>query len=137
MPVAVFPCFLHRGKSISNGVQMPRNFMMIFYGPKGRQCALVAPRGCPEGGTTHQGVPGGPSVPWWVVPTSGTPRTASLLYKYHNIPETLEQATKYASSRRRFQNHQIQSRHHHGGVHHFHWCLSDDAGVVLCRPLGP
>ena len=39
----------------------------------------------------------------------GCPRTASLLYKYPNIPETLEQATKYSSSRRRVQNHQIQS----------------------------
>ena len=51
-------CFLQRRKSISNGVQMPRNFMEIFYGPKGRQWALVVPRGCPEGGTTHQGAPG-------------------------------------------------------------------------------
>ena len=31
---------------------------------------------------THQGAPGGPGAPWWVVPTSGAPRTASLLYKY-------------------------------------------------------
>ena len=38
-------CFLHRRKSISNGVQMPRNSMMIFYGPEERQWALVAPRG--------------------------------------------------------------------------------------------
>ena len=70
--------------------------------------------GCLEEGTTHQGAPGGPGAPWWVVPTSGAPRTASLLYKYHNIPETLEQALKYSSSRRRVQNHQIQSRHHLG-----------------------
>ena len=98
-----------------------------FYGPEGRQWALVAPGGCPEGGTTHQGAPGGPGAPWWVVPTSGAPRTASLLYKYPNIPETLGESTKINSSRRRVQNHQIQSRHHHGGVHHFHWCLSDDA----------
>ena len=45
--------------------------------------------------------------------------------------------TKYWSSRRRVQNHQIQSRHHHGGIHHFHWCLSDEAWVVHCRPTGP
>ena len=83
--------------------------------------------GCSEESTTHQGVPGGPGAPWWVVPTSGAPRTASLLYKYPNIPETLGESTKINSSRRRVQNHQIQSRHHHGGVHHFHWCLSDDA----------
>ena len=57
----------------------------------------------------------------------GAPRTAYLLYKYPNIPETLGESTKYSSSRRGVQNHQIQSRHHHGGVHHIHWCLSDDA----------
>ena len=106
---------------------MPRQFTMIFYGPEGRSWALVAPGGNPEEGTTHQGAPGGPSAPWGVVPPSGTLRTASLLYKYPNILETLGDSTKYSSSRRRVQNHQIQSRHHHGGVHHFHWCLSDDA----------
>ena len=52
---------------------MPRNFMMIFYGPKGSRWALVAPGGCPEGGTTNQGVLGGPDAHWWVVPTSGAP----------------------------------------------------------------
>ena len=61
---------------------MPRNFTEIFYGPEGRCWALVAPGGSLEEGTTHQGAPGGPGVPWWVVPTSGAPRTASLLYKY-------------------------------------------------------
>ena len=29
--------------------------------------------GSPEEGTTHQGAPGGPGAPWWVVPTSGAP----------------------------------------------------------------
>ena len=73
---------------------MPRNFTENFYGPKGTQRALAAPRGCPEGGTTHQGALGGPGKPSWVVPTSGAPRTASLLYKYPNIPETLGESTK-------------------------------------------
>ena len=109
-----FACFLHRRKSISDGVQMPRKFMEIFYGPEGRYRALVAPGGSPEEGKTHQGAPGGPGAPWWVVPTSGAPRTASLLYKYHNSPETSEWAMKYSSNRRRVQNHQIQSRHHLG-----------------------
>ena len=68
--------------------------------------------GCSDESTTHQGAPGGPGAPWWVVPTSGAPRTASLLYKYPNIPETLGESTKINSSRRRVQNHQIQSRHH-------------------------
>ena len=124
-----FPCFLHRRKSISNGVQMPRNFTEIFYGPEGRYWALVAPGGSPEEGTTHQGAPGGPGAPWWVVPTSGAPRTASLLYKYPNIPKTLGESTKYSSSRRRVQNHQIQSRHHLGWgspppLVPLRWCVS-------------
>ena len=84
-------------------------------------------RGCSEGSTTYKGAPGGPGAPWWVVPTLGAPRTASLLYKNPNILETLGDSTKINSSRRKFQKHQIQSRHHHGGVHHVHWCLSNDA----------
>ena len=55
-----------------------------------------------------------PGAPWWVVPTSSAPRTASLLYKYPKNPRTLGESTKYSSSRRRVQNHQIQSRHHLG-----------------------
>ena len=51
--------------------------------------------GCSEESTTHQGAPGGPGTPVWVVPTSGAPRTASLLYKYPNIPKTLGESTKY------------------------------------------
>ena len=69
---------------------------------------------------------GAQRVPRWVIPTSMASRTASLLYKYPNIPETLGESTKYSSSRRRVQNHQIQSRHHHGEVHHVYWCLYDD-----------
>ena len=65
--------------------------------------------GCSEESTTQQGMPGGPGAPWWVVPTSGAPRTASLLYKYPNIPETLRESTKINSSHRRVQNHQITS----------------------------
>ena len=106
---------------------MQRNFTENFYGPKERYWALVAPGGSPEEGTTHQGAPGGPGVPSWVVHTSGAPGTASLLYKYPNIPETLGESTKINSSRRKFQKPQVQSRHRHGGVHHPHWCLSDDA----------
>ena len=66
---------------------MPQNFTQNFYGPEGTQRDLVAPGGSLEEGTTHQGVPGGPSAPWCVVPTPGAPRTTSLLYKYSNIPE--------------------------------------------------
>ena len=68
---------------------MPRNFTENFYGPEGTQRALAAPEGCPEGGTTHQGTPGGLGAPWCVVPTSGAPQTASLLYKYPKNPRTI------------------------------------------------
>ena len=97
------------------------------FGPEDIQWAKKAPRGLLEGGSTHQGVPGGPGAPWWVVPTSGAPWTTSLLYKYPKNPRTLGESTKYSSSCRRVQNHQIQSRQHHRWVHHFHWCLSVDA----------
>ena len=45
--------------------------------------------GCPEGGTAHQGAPGGPGTPRWVVPTSVASRTPSLPYKFPNILKTL------------------------------------------------
>ena len=106
---------------------MQQNFTEIFYGPKDTQWAKGAPGGCSEGSTTHQGTPGGLGAPWWVVPTSDAPRTASLLYKYLENTKTLGESMKHNSSHRKFQNNQIQSRHHHGGVHHPHWCLSDDA----------
>ena len=59
-----FACFLHRKKSISNGVQTPRNFLWIFYGPEDIHWARAAPAGCPEGGTT-QARPGGLCPPRW------------------------------------------------------------------------
>ena len=130
-------CFLHRRKSIPNRVQTQRNFLWIFYRPEDIQWAKEVPKRESEVSTRHQGAPGGPAAPWWIVPTSGAPWTVALLYKYTNIPETIVESTKISSSRRKFQNHQIQSRHHHRGVHHPHWCLSDDAWVVHCRPTGP
>ena len=53
----VFACFLLRRKSIPNGVQTQRNFLWIFYGPADTSWAEEVPKGCPEGGTTHQGAP--------------------------------------------------------------------------------
>ena len=64
---------------------MPRQFTMMFYGIEGTQRALVALGGSPGEGTTHRAL-GGPDAPWWVVLTSGAPQTASLLYKYPDIP---------------------------------------------------
>ena len=56
---------------------MPQNLTEIFYGPEGTCWALVAPTGSPEEGTIHQGAPGGPGAPWWVVPSSGLPPGAT------------------------------------------------------------
>ena len=83
-----FACFLLRRKSISNGVQTPRNILENFYGPEHPGWAREVPEGCPEGGTTHLGAPGGQGAPWWVVPTSVASRTASLLYKYPENSKT-------------------------------------------------
>ena len=132
-----FACFLLRRKSIPNRVQRQQNFLVIFSCLEYTRWAKKVPEGGSEGSTTHQGAPGGPGTPTLVVPTSAASRTASLLYKYPNIPETLWESTKISPSRHKFQKPQIQSRHHHGGVHHLHWCLSDDAWVVHCRPTGP
>jgi hypothetical protein len=74
-------------KSISNGVQMQRNFLEIFFGPEDIQRAEEVPERGPEVGSTHHGVPGGPGAPWWVVPSSAASRTASSPYKFSNIPK--------------------------------------------------
>ena len=60
-------CFLHRKKSIPNGVQTQQNFLEIFFGPEDIQWAKEVPKGCPEGGTTYLDTPRGPGAPWWVV----------------------------------------------------------------------
>ena len=67
----------------------------------------------------------------------GAPGTASLLYKYPKNTKTLGESTKYSSSHRRVQNTRSNLDTIPDGVHHLHCCLSDDAWVVLCRPLGP
>ena len=86
---------------------MQRNFLWIFYGPEDTRWDEEIPEGYSEGSTTHQGAHGGPGSPKYVVPTLVASRTASLLYKYLNIPETLRESTKINSSRHNFQNHQI------------------------------
>ena len=60
-----------------------------FFGPEDIQWAGEAPGGCSEGSTTHQGAPGGPGVPRWVVPTSVASCTPSLPYKFTNTPKPL------------------------------------------------
>ena len=82
-------CFLHRRKSIPNGVQTQRNFLWIFSRPEDTIWAKNVPEGCSEGSTTHQGAPGGPGVPRWVVlpsvPHSGT----SLAQQVSSGPEKI------------------------------------------------
>ena len=83
-----FACFLHRGKSISNGVQMPRNFLDIFWTRRqlGRQGST---RGEAHGALRPLGVSESPGVPWWVVGPMEVSSTSSQLYKYSDIPKTL------------------------------------------------
>ena len=116
-----FACFLVHRISIPNGVQMPQNFLEIFFWTKDTQGAKEVHERRPMGPTRHQGVPEAPGVPWWVVgPTRGF-STTSQLYKYSDIPETLGESPKHNSSCRKFQNHEIQSRalfrHLAGGEH--------------------
>ena len=87
-----FACFLHRRKSISNGVQTPRSFLEIFSRPEDTCWAKEVPEEGSEGSTTHQGTPGGPSAPRSVVPTSVASRTPSLHYKFPNILKPFEVA---------------------------------------------
>ena len=116
-------CFLHRRKSISNGVQTQRNFLSIFSRPEDTRWAEEVPEGCPEGAQPTRARLGRVQVGY--AHLAGLPHRL-LLYKYPNIPETLGESTKINSSPRKFQNHQIQSKHHHRGAHHPHWCLFDD-----------
>ena len=51
---------------------MPQNFTEIFF-TRRNKLSPGCTWGTLEEGTTHQGAPGGPGAPWWVVPTSGAP----------------------------------------------------------------
>ena len=66
---------------------MPQNFTEIFDGLEGRCWALVAPGGSLEEGTSLQGAPGGPGVPWRVVPTSDAPGPPLCSINTPKIPE--------------------------------------------------
>ena len=69
--VAVFCLFLHRRKSISNGVQTPGNFLWIFYGPEDIQWTREVPGGAPRGAQPTRARqaplvrPGGLCPPLW------------------------------------------------------------------------
>ena len=78
--------FLLRRILVPNGLQMQQNFLKNFYGPEGTTWAKEVLEGCPEGGTTHLGTPGGPGAPWWVVPTSGLPSGTSFAHLVSSGP---------------------------------------------------
>ena len=132
-----FACFLLHKISISNGVQTQRNFLEIFFGPEDTQWAKEVPDGAPRGAQPTWAHLGAQARPGALCPPRPPPAPPSLLYKYPENPKTLGESTKHNFSCRKIQKQQIQSRHHHGGVPHPHWCLSDDAWVVHCRPTGP
>ena len=96
--VDVSACFLLRRISVPNGVQSWRNFWEIFFGPEDTQWTKEVPERWAVESTTHQGAPG-----------SGPLSTASDAYKYPNIQKILGESTKNTSSRRKFQNLEIQS----------------------------
>ena len=64
---------------------MKRNFTKIFLWTRRPTVGQRSTWGCPEGGTTHQGMQGPAGGPRWVVPTSVASRTPSLHYKFPNI----------------------------------------------------
>ena len=68
---------------------MQRNFLEIFSRLEDTRWAKEVPEGSSEESTTHQGAPGGPGMPKWVVPTSVASRTPCLPYYFPKIPETL------------------------------------------------
>ena len=122
-------CFLHvfyiagnQYQTESKRNETPRRFFWTRRNVMGPGCAWGVPRGRhnPLGRARR------PRRALVGCAHAGAPRSASLFHKYPNIPKTLGESTKYSSSHCIVQNHQIQSRHHHGGVHHFH-----------CRPSGP
>ena len=87
VPVAIF-CLFFTSQEINikrspNTAKLFVDFLWTRRLPMGQSSTW----GCPEGGTTHQGAPGGPGAPRWV-PTSVASRTPSLPYKF---PKNLDQ----------------------------------------------
>ena len=137
VPVAVFASFLLRRISVPNGVQSWRNFLEIFLDQKTPSGPKKSLEGGLWGAQPTRARQGAPVAPWWVVPSTGPLTTASDACKFPNIPKTLGESTKHNSSYRKFQNREIQSKHHHRGVHLPHTCLSDDVWVVHHSLMGP
>ena len=129
MPVAVFCLFFTSQKSNIKRSPNATKLFADFLCPEDAQEAQNVHQRGPVGPTRHQGAPEAPSTPWLVVGPMVTFSTASQLYKYSNIPETLGESTKNC-----FSHHEIQSRalfrhsaggeHDREGVHHPRWCSS-------------
>ena len=100
---------------------MQRNFLWIFFGLEDIPWAKEAPGGAPRGAQPTRACLEAQARPGGLCPPRVPPWTASLLYKYPNIPETLGESMKINSNRRRVKNHEIQSRalfrHSAGGEH--------------------
>jgi hypothetical protein len=143
-----FACFLHRRKSLPNEVQTLRNFLVIFWArrqPRDLRSIGEAARG----GNTHQGMPGGPDAPWWVLAPSVPRSTACSPYKFPNIPKTLCVTLDEKLRLRKPLYPQETNRDPFlvlcrrgggiitGGHHHHHpGGLHDEEGVVLPRGWG-
>ena len=84
MLVALFCLFFTSQKINTERSPNAAKLFGDFFGAEDTRWAKEVPEGGPEGSTTHLG------APWWVVPTSAASHTASLLYKYPNITETLD-----------------------------------------------
>ena len=136
MPVVVFCMFFYiAGNQYQTESKCNETSRRIFMDQKTNSGTKKHLGGAPRGAQPTRAHQEAQACPGGLCPPRVPPRTTSLLYKYPKNTRTLWESTKYSSTCRRVKNHQIQSRHRHGGVHHFHWCLSNDVCVVLCRPM--
>ena len=77
-----FACFLYRGKSISNEVQMSWKFMVIFYAPEEAPEAKELGQKSHEASTRVEGAPYPSGTPSNLVGPSWTPLTCSRCQKF-------------------------------------------------------
>ncbi|XP_048544188.1 uncharacterized protein LOC125523176 [Triticum urartu] len=77
-------------------------FRIFSFNPEDNLRVKEVPEVRPVGPTRHQGAQEAPVAPWWVVRPIGPLSTASQLYKYPNIPETLWGQGDQSFHRRKF-----------------------------------
>ena len=132
-----FPCFLHRRKSISDGVQLQRNFTVIFYGPKEEVGPWLHLGGVPRRGQPTRARQEAQARRGGLCPprvASGPPLCSINTPKFQK-PWGRRRNIHLAAAESRTTRSNLDTIS--DGVHHLHWCLSDDAWVVLCRTSGP